>query len=79
MGRLIDCGFHQLALSSIVCVHLLADPKQEWIERAALPARQASYYCRACLAKLPTVATKDLRAICIHCIRRIWYVVGPES
>lgn len=68
--QLIQCGGHGWAPWSIVCVHLVEGTSREWV---AVPSDfdevDYDWFCPACDPENPDI--EQLKAICIHCVRKL--------
>ena len=72
-NKLIKCADHKWAPWGIVCVHLVKGTSTEWLPMPQAPGSECEndWLCPACAAKLPEPPVEDLKAICIHCIRKL--------
>ena len=79
--NLIQCGDHNWAPWSIVCIHLVNKESTEWIPiESNNPEVDYDWICPACDEFQQQYITeetstdeviKDLRPACIHCVRQL--------
>lgn len=73
MTKLIKCADHKSAPWGIVCIHLCEGQASDWIPVPQEPGSECEndWLCPTCIKKFPDVPLDDLRALCIHCIRKL--------
>jgi hypothetical protein len=71
--KLIRCGDHKLAPWCIVCVHLESGASNEWrpIPQGPESDTENDWLCPECLALFPNIPEQNMRALCIHCVRKL--------
>ena len=73
MNELIQCDNHKNAPTGLICIHLADHTSTEWVRVPQEPGGEFEndFLCPACLQNFPKLRLADLRALCIHCIRKL--------
>jgi len=73
MSKLIQCGDHSFAPWCCVCVHLLDGSAKQWcpVPIGDEGEVESDWVCPDCLTRCPDLEPNDLRAVCMHCLRRL--------
>lgn len=75
---LIECGDHQFAPWSIVCKHLADGECPDWLAiDSTNPEVDYDWVCPTCIETFPDPKVEDLRAVCIHCVRKLRKAYDP--
>jgi hypothetical protein len=79
--HLIQCGDHQLAPWSIVCIHLSSGESREWIPlKSSSPEVDYDWVCPDCVpnSEIEKPDITKLQAVCIHCVRELRMQYDPN-
>jgi DNA-directed RNA polymerase subunit RPC12/RpoP len=77
MNRLIQCSDGGHAPWCLVCTHVFEGTADSVVRIINEGPGQDDYICTDCAATLDDIGVEDLRAVCIHCARRL--VEGLEE
>lgn len=73
--KVIECANHQFAPWAVLCIHLIENPKLQWISVEVDDGREVEndYICAECYKQHMSGndPVDDIRPICIHCVRKL--------